>query len=73
MNIIYADSVTNKLTDVMIDLYGDPQNFATAYAIDPDKVFQEVISKLKVVPITIKADLEATYDRHLAAGWGEPA
>ncbi len=52
----------DQMSDILDEVYGSPQAFVSAYSMDPDKVFRKFVSKMKVVPITLKADLQATYE-----------
>ncbi len=55
------DKLLEQMSDIMDEVYGSPQAFVSAYSFNPDKVFRKFVSKMKVVPITLKADLEETY------------
>jgi hypothetical protein len=56
-----TDKLMDKMADVMDEVYGDPDTFIAAYNESPQKVFQTFVRRMKVVPITLKADLRATY------------
>lgn len=57
-----TDRFLDEMSDILDKVYGSPQAFVSAYTMDPEKVFRKFVSKMKVVPITLKADLQATYE-----------